>query len=282
MGHDTRVFHDNQPNLWLGTPRTARDVVPITAGLPIGSVPTDADFTPSGLSRGRLRVIMAKLLVVTSSAAGFVHMLPDRAWSAGQLDAAGTFTDDTTDAQDIEIDDFGLFTTTANDGFVVAASIPFNVLSIDQTTASAGGSPIFDYAYWGRPTTGLASASDAWVVVTPVVSASFTAAADERLVVLPVPFRAPVATTVASPGGGIPPARYAVRVRATTAPSTTGGSAARIYVGRSVYWQTSVTANTTISLNEGGEGGRVFDGGVAFGGFIGTAAANNMLYVEYL
>ena len=273
----SRVFNHVNPNLWLGTPRTAVNTVPVTAGLRMGDPTT---------GRGRVRLQGGQISNVTAGACGLGMLFADAQVVAGSwTNATTTFANDTTDAQDIDIDDFALFTTTASDGFIVGCSEPFNMLSIDQTTASSGGSPVFAYAYWGRPTTGLASASTGWqTVATNLITASWTAAAAERLVVVNVPVDLEVAVVSGDITGGAPlVGKYAIRVIATTAPSTAGGTAARIYAGRELHRTVSAGANTENNFGGGiGADARIIDGGVGLQSFYATAAASNHLYLEYI
>ena len=70
-------------------------------------------------------------------------------WKAGQYvtGAPGTYTDDTTHAQDTTVDNFALSTLTNNDGFIVLCQIPFNILSALVGVAGAGGAPVWDLEY---------------------------------------------------------------------------------------------------------------------------------------
>lgn len=132
-------------------------------------------------------------------------------WKAGQWTQAGTkYTDDTPDAQSAASGDLALTTTTNNDGFIVLSQIPFNLLSllISQITT---GAPVYEVAY--------SAAGGAWTVLTLanlLVAPGFTATG-EQLLWWETP--GDWAVTVAGHATGIPTGYYAIRVRATTAPT---------------------------------------------------------------
>jgi len=130
-------------------------------------------------------------------------------FSVGQWDAsAGTeFIDDTVDAQDAGASDVALATASVNnDGFVVSSSRKFDAVNIVVGTAEAG-SPVYAYAYWN---------GTAWTALVPVVAPDFTATGETALV-----FSAPSDWALGGDTGeGIDATHYAVRVIATTAPST--------------------------------------------------------------
>ena len=84
-------------------------------------------------------------------------------------------------------------------------------------------------------------------------------------------------------GGASLVGKYAIRVRGTTAPTTTGGSAARIYAGRELNRIVSAGANSENNIAGGiGASARIIDGGVGLQSFYATAAASNHLYIEYI
>lgn len=275
---DARIYHDTNPNLWIGTPRTAANVLPVTI-IAYGSPPTAAaegQMTPVGIGIGRVRVRNCAINVVTTATAGLGMLLPDASWLAGLwTNATTTYADDTADAQSAAVDDFAIGSTTVNDGFLVGCSIPFNMVTVDVTTA-ATGTPAYDYGYWGQPTTGIIGTAG-WQTVTPVISPTWTTTG-EKLIVYPVPFRLMATTTTAS-FTGARSGYYWLRCRATTA-ATAAANAARVYAGRTIFWQSTVAANSLVNLNSGGVGGRTIDGGQGLQAFFGTAAANNMLYLE--
>lgn len=73
---------------------------------------------------------------------GIGFRLANQYWRAGQFTAAGVYTDDTTDAQDLGANDFPLGADAVNDGFLILSEVPLGWVSINVGTAevdSAGG-----------------------------------------------------------------------------------------------------------------------------------------------
>ena len=147
-------------------------------------------------------------------------------WRAGKYvtGSPGTYTDDTTDAQNGATGDFELSTLANNDGFIVLCQIPFNVLSVIVQTAAAGGLPVWDLEYT-RP-------GGAWVSIAANVYAlpTFgTGAGAEHLAW----WEMPIDWTVSEAGHatGIPTGYYGIRFRATTAPSGTAPLASQLIPG---------------------------------------------------
>lgn len=132
-------------------------------------------------------------------------------WQAGQwTHGTTTFTDDTTDFQDVGTGDAPLETTTNNDGFLVAAATPFNGISLLVSTASTGSpTRILEYSIAGG----------AWAsVISPLKAyASTNLAVGEELIVFSEPVDwEPMSS---SHGTGVPVGKYGFRMRATTAPT---------------------------------------------------------------
>ncbi|MDE2441740.1 MAG: hypothetical protein KGP14_12015 [Betaproteobacteria bacterium] len=133
-------------------------------------------------------------------------------WKAGQwTNATTTFTDDTADAQSSAATDVPLTTTTNNDGFIVMAQVPFNILSIIVSATVATGAPVYDVAY--------SIAGGTWTTLTlaNLLVAPAYAAAGESLLWFESP--GDWAVSEAGHATGIPTGYYAIRVRATTAPT---------------------------------------------------------------
>ena len=70
-----------------------------------------------------------------TASCGIGFRLQNRFWVAGQITAAGVFTDDTADAQSATANDFPLGANAVNDGFVIASPVPFGWVSINVGTA---------------------------------------------------------------------------------------------------------------------------------------------------
>jgi hypothetical protein len=163
-------------------------------------------------------------------------------WKAGQwVNATTTYTDDTTDAQDIGTNDFALETLTVNDGFIVMCQSEFNLIDLLITTAATGTGSAHDFAYSkGGAWTTFAGAS---MIVAPL-GTHWTAV--ETLIWWDI-FPDWELTTGAE-GTNIPAGYYAVRVRATTPPGTTAALAKSLSVHLIQYLQKAVATGTRVQL----------------------------------
>ncbi|TXH16908.1 MAG: hypothetical protein E6R03_04720 [Hyphomicrobiaceae bacterium] len=145
---------------------------------------------------------------------GIAIKMADSDFKAGQWDDSETasYIDDTTDAQDAGTNDFALTTTTNNDGFVIQCKDKFNLVGLTISQA-AEGSPVFLYEYFN----GTSFVTLSQVLDTPVL----TGLGDTYLTFLtpsdfaPIPAGNSLATT-----DGLTVGYYAIRMKATTAPST--------------------------------------------------------------
>jgi hypothetical protein len=147
-----------------------------------------------------------------------VH-LPDSLGKLGSwVDATTTFTDDTTDAQDSDADDFTISTLTNNDGHVIGCKVPFNAVSYDITTAEGGSAGTYQLQYWN---------GTAWTTLVPLVMPTFASQAEHVLVFAP-----PVDWVKGGSGTGVDSDYYNIRVRATTAPGGPAAVAKRIHLAR--------------------------------------------------
>lgn len=208
---------------WLGQPATAQGVVPATAGL---AVPADKSLYLNRMevhSRG-----------VATNDAALVALLKDAMWRAGQwVNATTTFTDDTTDAQDGDTNDFALETTTLNDGFLIGALKKFGCVSLDVTTAGVGATAHV-LEYWdGAAWTAIAAAG----FVVDIPGRAGVIAAGEQVFI----FDPPVDWAKGGSGTNVPQNTYNVRLRATTGTITTAALARRIYVGTVLFSQLNIT-----------------------------------------
>lgn len=172
---------------------------------------------------------------------GIGGRLPVDMWTAGQLVAGGTYTEDVTDAQDSGTSDFALTTTTNNDGFAVFGLIPFNIVSILVGTAASGGSPAWDLAY--------TLADGTWGTISNAYVAPLFTATGEQLIWFEPP--TDWAPSVAGHGTGVPVGSYGIRVRATTAPNAVAGLATSMVLGRMLLSTESVDDNSILN-NIGG------------------------------
>ena len=143
-------------------------------------------------------------------------------WAAGQwANGTTTYTDDTTDAQDADANDFAISSLTNNDGHLVGARSRFSEVAYTLGTAHAGGAPVYEYIYWN---------GTAWTALTLTATPNFGTTGLQTL-----GFQLPTDWVRQRPTGVTFPAtfdgdRYWIRVRATTAPTTTAASATIVRV----------------------------------------------------
>lgn len=178
-----------------------------------------------------------------SGAAAFCGIgarIPSTLWLAGQwTDATTTYTDDTTDAQDTGGTDVPLETTTNNDGFIVLSRVPFNCVSLNVVTASIGAGVVRS-AHYVSPG-GTWKALPNLTTTLPQTAGQNYVVGENVLLFLPP---ADWAITTGGEGTSIPVGYYAIRVRATTAP-TTAGVAHTMTVHR-IYWMTEGIADNAV------------------------------------
>jgi hypothetical protein len=151
-----------------------------------------------------------------------VPFLPS-AWGAGQVTAAGVYTDDTTDAQDADANDMPLYQHLLPDGngVLLGATEPFNCLALVQSTAGNQTTPVPVLEFWDGTTWADLSAyvlyTDAYILLTT-----------EKLTVWAIP-------SLWVPGGSgtnVPQTRYNIRLRHTVAgQGTIDPLAAQIFLG---------------------------------------------------
>ena len=199
---------------------------------------------------------------------GFRHT--NSMWEAGQITAASTpdYSDDTTDAQDAGTNDFALFTTTNNDGFLVQSIEPFNLIGIDLSTAASGGSPVYEYTYYdGTNMTALT------LIDTP----DYTDTTNDQHILFEVPNNWAKGSTAAV---GADSDKYAVQVRATTASSGAGGLAAELWIASLTDLQVEI-ANNFALVEDFGSGEMAIPHGNGFVAYFETASANNLVEVHY-
>lgn len=139
---------------------------------------------------------------------GLGYKIINANYKVGLWDASETpnVVDDTEDAQNSDADDVSITTTTNNDGIIVSATEKFDLVNIVVSTAAVG-SPVYAYQYWN---------GTAWTAFAPIVEPALDATGETALV-----FARPANW---AKGGdtdeGVETDQYAIRIIATTAPST--------------------------------------------------------------
>lgn len=137
-------------------------------------------------------------------------------WKAGfYVNATTTFTDDTTDAQDADANDFPLETGATNsDGVIIHSSALFNAITMNVGTADTGGSPVRALRYSNAAGTGWTDFAN--LFVQDGAAAAYSTG--EQILAWAPP--ADWGKTAAALATGLPAGRYAVNLRSTTAPTT--------------------------------------------------------------
>lgn len=151
-----------------------------------------------------------------NASVGWGIRLPNAMWKAGKWTNIGTvYTDDTTDAQDSDADDFPLSTLSVNnDGYVVQSLDKFNIVNLVISTAQNGAGTA-EYNYWN---------GSAWTTLPTIATPTVTSTGTVSLVFLsPVDWTPLVAADAPVATSGLTAGYYAIRVRYTTAPVTTAG-----------------------------------------------------------
>ncbi|MDF2457679.1 MAG: hypothetical protein K0S79_95 [Nitrospira sp.] len=153
-------------------------------------------------------------------------------WRAYTMTGAAVLADDTVDAQDAGANDFPMeVLNDDNSGFLIASPYKFNCLDIlAGATVSVGGAPVRILEYSGPA--GWVTLSNP--LVGPVTGGHYVAG--ETLVFWTAP-QNHQPMTVALHGTGVPEGWYGVRVKATTAPTTTAGLATSISVAIVKAWK---------------------------------------------
>lgn len=168
--------------------------------------------------------------------------IPKALWTAGQwVDATTTYTDDKADAQDSDTNDFALETTTNSDGHVILSRYPFNFVTYNVSTASAGaGDPARAVSY--------SDGAGAWASALTNLFIQDGLAADLSTGENIIAFAEPLdwGKTTGGEGTDIPVGWYAIRVASTTAPVTTAALAKALEIGRMYYMQEALADNSTL------------------------------------
>lgn len=146
-------------------------------------------------------------------------------WTAGQVTAAGVFTDDTTDAQSAAAGDFLLHNRAdSGSGFLLSADERFNVFSVVQSVAGDQTTPVLVLEYWD---------GTQWVDIaaSTLISNALIGSTGERVVCFPMPFD----WVKGGSGTGVPSLRYNLRVRHThSGAGTVNPQASQVFVGFAV------------------------------------------------
>ncbi len=144
--------------------------------------------------------------------------------------AQGTWTSATTTYAAQASGNYGLTTTTNNDGHIVGDTAQFGAVNYVVSQVQTGA-PVFAYEYW----------NGAWTALSGVSAPSFTALGLTQL-----RFTVPGDWVVGGSGTGVPAGNFNIRVRATTAPT-------QAVQGRgSLINKATVTADEVIASDSSG------------------------------
>jgi hypothetical protein len=210
----------------------------------------DVVLSPNATHRPE-RIVIGSVEVGNSSGSdafmGWGYKMPNTSWAAGQWDdsANASYTADTTDAQDAGANDFALTTTTNDDGFILECDEPFHVIGITVGTAE-GGSPAYAYEYWD---------GSSWANLEPFMlyTPDFTGTGDTYFGWLqPHDWTALATGDTPVDTDGLTAGRYAIKLDASTAPST-APLANVLWVVRLCDYVEAVGDGKSITLTASGE-----------------------------
>lgn len=162
----------------------------------------------------------------------------------------------------------GIVTTTNNDGYIVQSPQRFNLVGLNISTAAAGGSPVYSYTYWN---------GSSWANLTLISTPAYGSTGNQLLL-----FYAPHDWAVGGASGdGVDATKYAVRVRATTAPSGTAAAADTIWIGSMIDYQASLADKGRFDVAIPQEKPLLFQAGEGvLPYFAGTANAANSIFIH--
>jgi len=136
-------------------------------------------------------------------------------WAGTYDDGAGTYTDDTVNAQDTGVDDFPLTTVAndANDGCYISCDFTFNYV-IFKVANQAAGAPVTVYEYWN---------GSSWTAITPTTAPVWTDTDGDKVLEFDIPLDSDGILlwkiySEAETTDGIEN-RYVLRIRFSTAPT---------------------------------------------------------------
>lgn len=204
---------------------------------------------------------------------GVGFKLDNSRWKFGQWDDSETasYTDDTTDAQDAGASDAALTTTTNNDGFVVQSLDKFGCVILQVGTAEAG-SPVYEYTYWN---------GSSWATLSTLsVSSAYTVAEHLILFSPPQDWAALASGDTPVDTDGLTAGYYAIRMRATTAP-TTAPLATQIWVAKLFDHLKVLSTNTEYNSYVEDDNGILLNGGESIIPIFSSSNADNHVKVLY-
>lgn len=157
---------------------------------------------------------------------GLAVRFPLAHWWAGQVTAAGVYTDATADAQNSTTGDFPLHDRAASgSGCIVSASERFNIVGIIYTTAGDQTTPVLLVEYWNGTAWVDMNATDGAMIVADALNG---ATLEEKLLT----WALPPDWALGGTGTGLSQSRYHIRIRQThSGAGTVDPLAAQLFVG---------------------------------------------------
>jgi len=177
----------------------------------------------SGFSFGFVQLTVRNAIAAASGlVAGIGVRVQNDLWQAGSWTNATTTYARNANFQ-ASTSTAALSTTTANDGFVVFSSVPFNLVSLNVTTAEIGAAVTHDFAYTS-PAGWTTVATTALTVSDFSATGGVVVPAGEALLMFDPPSdwvqTGSAQAAAAGYGTGVPNGYYGIRVRTPVAPTT--------------------------------------------------------------
>lgn len=211
--------------------------------------------------------------------AGWGHSILDADWKFGLWDdnansGDGSFTDDTTDAQDAGTNDTALgLDVDDNTGFVVLAKQFPNIIKLAIATAEAGSASTAVVEYWS---------TSGWATLTTIEVPDYTATGDQYLVALkPVDADLLASGDVPVDTAGADAGYFAVKVRFSTAAGTSAPIATDLSLVKLLDYVEKVADGTASVEREYLPGTLRIPAGCSFIPYCSTANAANWVKVKW-
>lgn len=247
-------------NIWVGAATATPEAIAL-----VPPVPWDASVPRRGIE-----VASAQWINRSGGAAvvGLGVLFPNTLWRAGQVTAAGVYTDDTVDARDVGADDFPMHTRTdSGSGFTIWSPHRFNIVSVVQGVAGDQVNPVLIVEYWDG------TQYVDWVA-NLYLAADLNTGTGEKNIAFPMP------PNWVKGGTGMAVDGYVLRVRQTTGGAgTTNPAATQIHVGRLHAFHMALADDTAYVLTHDQAGFRFPPEGTMLFPYFSVADAANEVTV---
>lgn len=193
---------------------------------------------------------------------GVLKKFRDAAWLIGTTDGAA-YTDQTSAVQGGA--STPIVSLVNGEGFIVQAQKPFHLIGLSVSVA-ATGSPVYAYEYFN---------GTSWATVPMLATPSLASTGDKLLLFAPPSDWAPGGTET-----GLNASYYAIRVRATTAP-TTAIEADDVWVGELLAFQGDVPHNGVLGYVPPADFSELLENFEELMPYFSVPAAGNLVTVRY-